>query len=254
MTPPERDTGRSFPWRKKTSTSTASPHRRWSRRPRSSRMALGILTSSAVLAAAAYGIAVAVGSAHPTSGPAAQGATASSLGHATGPASLPGPFAWLASTAPADHLGAPHPARRPRFALPAPSPVSVPFPAIPERPRSQFWARDGTYLGYLNVTPRQGDERLADLRAAFRLAHLRGDETISATQDGSVQSVQTANTMRSCVTDDYVTEVGHHHFHEVACLVMTTSAASVVVAATSSGDPAHLWAQVERAVAAYPFV
>ena len=213
-------------------------------------MALGILTSSAVLAAAAYGIAVAVGSAHPTSGPAAQGATASSLGHATGPASLPGPFAWLASTAP--------PTTWARLTLPAGlGSLSLPpgFRAVPGDPGTASFAvlgSDGTYLGYLNVTPRQGDERLADW-AAFRLAHLRGDETISATQDGSVQSVQTANTMRSCVTDDYVTEVGHHHFHEVACLVMTTSAASVVVAATPSGDPAHLWAQVERAVAAYPF-
>jgi hypothetical protein len=111
---------------------------------------------------------------------------------------------------------------------------------------------DSTYLGYLNVTPRQGDERLAGW-AAFRLAHLRGDGSISARQDGAVESVRTGQSLRSCVTDDYVTEIGHHHFHEVACLVMTTSAGSVVVAATPSGDPAHLWAQLERTVAAYPF-
>jgi hypothetical protein len=111
---------------------------------------------------------------------------------------------------------------------------------------------DGTYLGYLNVTPRQGDERLAGW-AAFRLAHLRGDGSISAHQDGAVQSVRTGQSLRSCVTDDYVTEIGHHHFQEVACLVTTTSASGVVVAATPSGDPAHLWPQLERAVAAYPF-
>jgi hypothetical protein len=111
---------------------------------------------------------------------------------------------------------------------------------------------DGTSLGYLNVTPRQGDERLAGW-AAFRLAHLRGDGSISARQDGAVESVRTGQSLRSCVTDDYVTEIGHHHFQEVACLVMTTSAGSVVVAATPSGDPAHLLAQLERTVAAYPF-
>jgi hypothetical protein len=111
---------------------------------------------------------------------------------------------------------------------------------------------DGTYLGYLNVTPRQGDERLAGW-AAFRLDHLRSDGSISVRQDGAVDSVRTGQSLRSCVTDDYVTEIGHHHFHEVACLVMTTSASSVVVAATPSGDPAHLFAQLERTVAAYPF-
>jgi hypothetical protein len=114
-----------------------------------------------------------------------------------------------------------------------------------------FLGSDGTYLGYLNVTPRQGDERLAGW-AAFRLAHLRGDGSISAKQDGAVQSVRTGQSLRSCVIDDYVTDIGHHHFHEVACLVMTTSAGTVVVAATPSGDPAHLWTQLERAVAAYP--
>ncbi len=165
------------------------------------------------------------------------------------PASLTGPFAWLASTAP--------PTTWTRLTLPAGlGSLSVPpgFRAVPGDPGTASLAvlgSDGTYLGYLNVTPRQGDERLAGW-AAFRLAHLRGDETISATQDGAVQSVQTENTTRSCVADDYVTEVGHHHFHEVACLVMTASAASVVVAATPSGDPARLWTQLERAVAAYP--
>ncbi len=208
-----------------------------------------MLASSAVLAAAGYGIAVAVDSPQSPSGPTAKGARASSRAPATGPASLPGPFAWLASTAP--------PTTWTRLTLPAGlGSLSVPpgFRAVPGDPGTASLAllgSDGTYLGYLNVTPRQGDERLANW-AGSRLAHLRGDETISATQDGAVQSVQTENTMRSCVTDDYVTEVGHHHFHEVACLVMTTSAASVVVAATPSGDPAHLWVQLERAVAAYP--
>jgi hypothetical protein len=67
-----------------------------------------------------------------------------------------------------------------------------------------------------------------------------------------VQSVRTAAAVRSCVTDDYVTTIGHHPFHEVACYVTSGSVSSVVVAATPSGDPAHVWTQLERAVAAYP--
>jgi hypothetical protein len=215
---------------------------------RSTRMAVGILTSSAVLAAAGFGIAATVGSAHPPRGPAVQGATAATRASASGHSSLPGPFAWLASTT--------APPTWARLTLPAGlGSLSVPpgFRAVDGDAGTASFAllgSDGTYLGYLNVTPRQGDERL-DGWAAFRLAHLRGDETVSATQDGAVQSVETGDTLRSCVTDDYVTEVGHHRFHEVACLVTTASTASVVVAATPSEDPAHLWSQLERAVAAY---
>ncbi len=109
----------------------------------------------------------------------------------------------------------------------------------------------GTYLGYLNVTPRQGPETLQDW-AAFRLAHLRGDDAVAVHKDAMVQSVRTETTVRSCVIDDYVTTVDHHRFHEVACYVTSGSVGSVVVAATPSGDPAHVWNQLERSVAAYP--
>ena len=78
----------------------------------------------------------------------------------------------------------------------------------------------GTYLAYLNVTPLQGDEGLAGW-AGFRLDHLRDDDAISAREDGAVQSVRTGQSLRSCVTDDYVTKIGQHHFHEVACFVMS---------------------------------
>ncbi len=110
----------------------------------------------------------------------------------------------------------------------------------------------GTYLGYLNVTPRQGPETLRNW-ATFRTTHLLGDDAVSVHEDAMVQSVPTGAAVRSCVTDDYVTTVGHHLFHEVACYVMNGSVGSVVVAATPAGDPAHVWTQLQRAVAAYPF-
>jgi hypothetical protein len=107
----------------------------------------------------------------------------------------------------------------------------------------------GTYLGYLNATPRQGDERLHDW-PQFRIQHLRADDASSAREDAAVL-VRTGSSLRSCVVDDYVTRVDGHHFHEVACLVVRHSAGSVIVAATPSGDPAHVWAVLQRAVAAY---
>jgi hypothetical protein len=206
--------------------------------PRSTRIALGVLTSSAVFAAAIYGIAFAVRSAH-----------ASSRAAATGRSSLPGAFTWLASTA--------LPTNWTRIAIPSGlGSLAVPpgFHAVGGDQGTAtlaFLGSGGTDLGYLNVTPLQGEERLTGW-SAFRLAHLRGDGSISARQDGSVESVRTGQSLRSCVIDDYVTEIGRHHFQEVACLVMAASTGSVVVAATPWGDPAHLWEQLQRTVAAYP--
>jgi hypothetical protein len=109
----------------------------------------------------------------------------------------------------------------------------------------------GAYFGYLNATPIQGGERLQGW-PEFRLRHLRDDDARAARVDAATQLVRTSAGLRSCVIDDYVTKVGSHPFHEVACLVMYHSVASVIVAATPSGDPAHVFSQLERAVAGYP--
>ncbi len=111
----------------------------------------------------------------------------------------------------------------------------------------------GTYLGYLNATPQQGNERLQGW-PAFRIEHLRDDDARKARVDADAQLVRTHAGLRSCVDDDYVTKVGGHHFHEVACLVTYHSSSSVIVAATPSGDPAHVFSMLKRAVAAYPVV
>jgi hypothetical protein len=113
-----------------------------------------------------------------------------------------------------------------------------------------LFGRGGAYLGYLNATPRQGAERLQGW-PKFRLEHLRDDDARWAHEDTAAQLVRTGTALRSCVVDDYVTRIGGHDFHEVACLVVQHSAGSVIVAATPSGDPAHVWAVLQRAVAAY---
>ena len=159
-------------------------------------------------------------------------------------------FGWLASTTP--------PATWVRLAVPSGlGTLSSPpgFRVVEGDPGTLSVALRnsvGTYLGYLNVTPHQGSETLRDW-AAFRLSHLLDDDAVSVHEDAMVAARPTTTGAKSCVTDDYVTTVGHHHFHEVACDVMNGSVNSVVVAATPSGDPAHVWTQLERAVAAYPF-
>jgi hypothetical protein len=108
----------------------------------------------------------------------------------------------------------------------------------------------GTYLLYLNATPRQGTENSQNWAAA-RLAHLHADETASARQDAAASGIAFLGGTGSCVLDEYVTEIGAHHYKEIACLVQGRSGASVIVAAA----PAAQWTQaapvLEQAVAAY---
>jgi len=55
----------------------------------------------------------------------------------------------------------------------------------------------------------------------------------------------------SCVIDDYVTKIGHHPFHEIACLVEGAKAGSVVVAAAPSSAGNRVNATLERVVSSY---
>jgi hypothetical protein len=211
----------------------------------SRRLVIGIASAVVLVAAASIGSAVWPASkVHAAGASPARDAHSDSLRSAT-----LGSFGWLASTAP--------PATWARVTAPTGlGTLSSPpgFRMVDGDPDTVSLAlrnSAGTYLGYLNVTPHEGDENLRNW-AAFRLSHLLSDDAVTVHEDAAVQSVRTAGTMRSCVTDNYVTTVDHHHFHEVACYVTSGSLSSVVVAATPSGDPAHVWTQLERAVAAYP--
>jgi hypothetical protein len=108
----------------------------------------------------------------------------------------------------------------------------------------------GSYLLYLNATPRQGTENSKNW-AAVRLGHLHADETTSARQHAAATRVAFLGGTGSCALDDHVTEIGAHHYEEIACLVQGHSGASVIVAAA----PAAQWTQaapvLEQAVAAY---
>ena len=108
----------------------------------------------------------------------------------------------------------------------------------------------GAFQLYLNATPRQGSERLQDW-AASRVKLLRSGDAAWAHQDAAARGVQFRGGTGSCVIDDYLTQIGAHHYEEIACLVQGRTSASVIVAAA----PAATWAQARpllfRAVAAY---
>lgn len=104
----------------------------------------------------------------------------------------------------------------------------------------------GRFLGYLNLTPRQGDETLSNW-ASFRVEHNREEGDRSVSRLGASSGVRFLNGRGSCVKDSYETTTGAH-FIEIACLVEGSRSQSVIVGAA----PPDAWAQesgsIERAI------
>jgi hypothetical protein len=101
--------------------------------------------------------------------------------------------------------------------------------------------------GYLNLTPRQGAETLANW-PSFRIQHLREEQSSK-----DVRLIAAAHGLRfrsargSCVIDSYRTS--RTRYREIACLVAGNRTTSVLVGAA----PSKTWAQqagtIERAIA-----
>ncbi|MGI9006870.1 MAG: hypothetical protein ACR2FU_11880 [Streptosporangiaceae bacterium] len=108
----------------------------------------------------------------------------------------------------------------------------------------------GTYVKYLNATPQQGGETLADW-PRFRIGHLTDDDASSARLIAESHGVKFLGGTGTCVIDTYVTKIKSHHFTELACFVRGPSTASVLVAAAPTADWASQSPVLMRAVAAY---
>lgn len=104
----------------------------------------------------------------------------------------------------------------------------------------------GRIRGYLNVTPRQGTETLANW-PSFRIQHLREDETRDVRLIASEHGLSFRSGRGSCVIDSYRTS--RARYREIACLVAGARTSSVLVGAA----PSKTWAQqaktIERAIA-----
>jgi len=101
----------------------------------------------------------------------------------------------------------------------------------------------GRYLGYLNLTPRQGAETLADW-ASFRIDHNRedGERTVKRLAAGTGLHFLTGH--GSCVKDSYTTQIGARYI-EIACLVAGTRASAVIIGAA----PPDRWNQAMNVIA-----
>jgi len=87
----------------------------------------------------------------------------------------------------------------------------------------------GQIVGYLNATPRQGDENAADW-AGFRVAHNRGEGDREVRRLASARHLHFRSATGSCVIDSYLTSSGNR-YREIACLVAGRSSTTVIVAA-----------------------
>ena len=105
----------------------------------------------------------------------------------------------------------------------------------------------GNIRGYLNATPRQGTETLANW-PSFRIQHLREEESSKDVRlIASAHGLEFRSGRGSCVIDSYRTS--RTRYREIACLVAGARSSSVLVGAAPSKTGAQQAGTIERAIA-----
>ena len=107
----------------------------------------------------------------------------------------------------------------------------------------------GHYVGYLNLTPRQGQESLASW-ASFRPRHNVGEGEKDVTVMDSATALRFRSGHGSCVQDAYTTSTNTRYV-EIACLVDGRRASSVIVGAAPIGGWTEERSVIERAISAF---
>ena len=111
-----------------------------------------------------------------------------------------------------------------------------------------LFGRDNAIDAYLNATPKQGTETLANW-SRFRPDHNLDEGNRSLRLIAAASRLRFRSGRGSCVIDDYTTSKAT--YREIACLVSGPRSSAVVVAAA----PLALWdrqaATLERAVSSF---
>lgn len=107
----------------------------------------------------------------------------------------------------------------------------------------------GRIAGYLNATPQQGDETLADW-GTFRVDHNKDEGDTNLRLVASATNLAFRNGHGSCVIDDYRSSSGHR-YREIACIVAGANATTVVVGAAPPTDWHSQGPALERAISAF---
>jgi hypothetical protein len=104
----------------------------------------------------------------------------------------------------------------------------------------------GLIRGYLNLTPRQGTETLANW-PRFRVDHLGDEGSTDVHLIASAHGLAFRSGRGSCVIDSYRTS--RARYREIACLVAGARTSSVIVGAALSETWAQQAETLERAIA-----
>jgi hypothetical protein len=165
----------------------------------------------------------------------------------TGPAAgSSGAFAWLSPAAPPGGWTVAHlPSGRAALAYP---PGWHAIRTDPGTVSAALMGKHRLIRGYLNATPRQGAESLANW-AHFRTAHNRHEGDFGLVTEAAATGLRFRSGNGSCVIDSYATSSAH--YREIACLVRGSRASTVVVGAALPRDWARLAPQIERAISTF---
>jgi hypothetical protein len=106
----------------------------------------------------------------------------------------------------------------------------------------------GVFAGYLNATPRSGQETLANW-SRFRVSHVAAEGARRVHLEAASTGLHFRSAEGSCVIDSYSTS--KTRFREIACIVSAARGTTVVVAAAPAADWANNAAVLERAVASF---
>jgi hypothetical protein len=176
----------------------------------------------------------------------ALGVALSGCGGTANPKGSPSAFTWL-------HPGPPPPG----WALATiPSGAALHYPpgwrrlgGDPGTATVALLDRQQTFLGYLNITPRQGGETVAGW-GRFRVTHnaKEGDRHLTTLAAASGLRFRTGR--GACVKDAYTTKTGAPYI-EIACLVVGRKSSTVIVGAS----PPQAWSRtapmLERAISSF---
>jgi hypothetical protein len=158
-----------------------------------------------------------------------------------------GPFGWVAPTsAPANWHRVPTPAGSATLSYP---PV---FHAVTSD-SGAISAAVGTgprYEAYLNVTPRQGNERLEGF-ARFRVNLLGADHGKNVRLRAAAEGLRFHGGQGSAVLDDYSTRLGNHHYTEIAAFVVGRRGGWVIVGASLTSNFTRFQPLLRRAFTSF---
>jgi hypothetical protein len=103
-------------------------------------------------------------------------------------------------------------------------------------------------VGYLNATPHQGAETLANW-AGFRTGHIRDEGSRQVRTAAMATGLRFRSGRGSCIVDDY--RNGTNRYREIACIVKGSRATTVIVGAAPVGQWARQAAVIEPAIASF---